>query len=273
LEMRATIIFLFCRFGLLFCRARQDACASPDGVSSSPSSCSSYLSCNQLGQVQEMQCEEGMLWNEEEKFCDWKENVSCWKDVIWFIKAGLRFLNIAGRVTKNLVDPENDDKMAKLKKREREENSRKLDGVQVNEESDDGNGTTEDIAKYVSMKNVRYRGADTKTESETNILDEEEEGSGYLQSHKEEGISFLSTTSSKNKDIGNETDDGETETETAKLSETFKQLFLDQKAATEPGNPVNLNSAQNVVEKAAGSENSLPWINVNWVPGSSPDKQ
>jgi len=201
-----------------------------------------------------------MLWNEEEKFCDWKENVSCWKDVIWFIKAGLRFLNIAGRVTKNLVDPENDDKMAKLTKKEREENSRKLDGVHVNEESDDGNGTTEDIANYVSMKNVKYRGSDTKTESEKNILDEE-------------GISFLSTTSSINKDLRNETDDGETETETAKLSETFKQLFLDQKAATEPGNPVNLNSAQNVVEKAAGSENSLPWINVNWVPGSSPDKQ
>jgi len=263
-EMRATIIFIFCRFELLFCRVRQDACTSPDSVSSSPSSCSSYLSCNQLGQVQEVQCEEGMLWNEEENFCDWKENVSCWKDVIRFIKAGLRFLNIAGRVTKNLVHPETNDKMAKLTKKEREENSRKLDGVHVYEESDDSDGFTEDIANYVSMKHVTFKGSDTKTESETNILDEE--GSGSLQSHKEEGISFLST-----KDIANETDDGETET--AKLSEAFKQLFLDQKAAPELGTSVNLTPAQTAVEKAAGPDNSLPWININWVPGPTPGKQ
>merc|ERR1719431_756595 len=174
------------------------------------------------------------------------------------------FLNIAGRVTKNLVDPKTDDKMAKLTKKEREENSRKLDGVHVYEESDDSDCSTEDIANYVSMKHVTYKDSDTKTESETNILDEE--GSGSLQSHKEEGISFLST-----KDIANETDDGETET--AKLSEAFKQLFLDQKAATVPGAPVNLNAAQKVVEKAGGPDNSLPWININWVPGSTSDKQ
>merc|ERR1719430_1329495 len=182
------------------------------------------------------------LWNEEEKFCDWKENVSCWKDVIRFIKAGLRFLNIAGRVTKNLVDPETDDKVAKLTKKEREENSRKLDGVHVYEESDVSDATAEDIANYVSIKDVKYKGSDTKTESETNILDEE--GSGNLQSQKEDGISFLATPSSNKEKLGKETDGGETET--AKLSESFKQLFLDQKAATELGAPANLNPAQNV---------------------------
>merc|ERR1711942_487996 len=258
-EMRAIILFIFCRLGLIFCRAWQDACATPEGVSPSPSSCSSYLSCNQVGQVRVMQCEEGMLWNEEEKFCDWKENVSCWKDVIWFIKAGLRFLNIAGRVTKNLVDSENVDRLAMLTKNERGDNSRKLDSFHVDEESYEGDRATEDISKYVTMKHATYEGSEPETETE--ILDEE--GSGYL-------LNLLSSTSRK-KDNENEKNDGETEP--AILSEAFKQLFFDQNDATETWPLGNLTSVKNAVEKGSGLDNSLPWININWVPNTTLDKQ
>jgi len=51
--------------------------------------------------------------------------LTIFSDVIWFIKAGLRFLNIAGRVTKNLVDSENVDRLAMLTKNERGDTSRK----------------------------------------------------------------------------------------------------------------------------------------------------
>jgi len=74
------LVFIACRFTIVLCRARQeDACKNSAGVAPSPSTCSSYYSCNQVGKVQEMHCEEGMLWNKEEQFCDWEENVTCFK--------------------------------------------------------------------------------------------------------------------------------------------------------------------------------------------------
>ena len=53
------------------------ACQNTSAVFSSRYSCSSYFFCDQLGRIKEKECEEGMLWKEEEQYCDWEQNVSC----------------------------------------------------------------------------------------------------------------------------------------------------------------------------------------------------
>merc|ERR1712142_41013 len=171
LKMRAIIaglVFIACRFTVVLCRARQEdvkESLSNLKMAPSPSSCSSYYSCNQLGKVQEVHCEEGMLWNKEEQFCDWEEHVTCWKDLFWFIRAGIRLLTIAGRVSTKLVDPEySDNNFQPTMMKERAENGREFSVEDGGGATEDGGGATEDggvengedIVDIVNMKHVTY---------------------------------------------------------------------------------------------------------------------
>merc|ERR1712142_1164271 len=279
LKMRAIIaglVFIACRFTIVLCRARQeDACKNSAGVAPSPTSCSSYYSCNQVGKVQEMHCEEGMLWNKEEQFCDWEENVTCWKDLFWFIRAGIRLLAIAGRVSTKLVDPEySDNNFQPTMVKERAENGRKFSVEDAGGATEDGGGATEDggdatedILDIVNMKHVTFSESDIIKESFANILELpssvfSEAGSGSVESHG--GSKVIYTI--------NENHEKEEENKPVKLSETFKQLFLAQSDTKQPKSATS-SHVFNPEDASPSPQTSLPWININWLPDSKSIKE
>jgi len=90
----------------------QDACNTASGFTPSPTSCSSYFYCDFLGRVQEAECEEGRVWNQDLESCDEATNVRCiaksdplrfLKEGPGILKLGLQLASLAGRVGTNLV--------------------------------------------------------------------------------------------------------------------------------------------------------------------------
>merc|ERR1712106_23239 len=242
------VVLLFFRFGPILCRPGGNACENPSGVSSSPSSCSSYLSCDQAGQVQEKECKEGMLWNEEEQYCDWHQNVSCWKDILWYLRTGLSLLSTAGRVTANLIEPanaENVDTRPASRLRQSFGSNRELISGDVNIMSrEDG-----------SIGPITGVGLDSV------LVDEE--GSGFLGTFEEGGGFAAMEEKVAFTDNVNKEDRGTTgePKHYIKLSGAFKKLFLEE------NNEKQLDTVSQASDlPSSPPTNSLPWIVSNWVP-------
>jgi len=203
---------------------------------------------------------------------------SCLSDLFWFIRAGIRLLAIAGRVSTKLVDPEySDNNFQPTVMKERAGNGRKLeDGGGATEDgggatenggggTEDGGGATEDIFEIVNMKHVTYSESDITRESFTNIPGPprsvfSEEGSGSVESHGGNKGSF-------NKHNIKENYEKHEENKPVKLSETFKQLFLAQSDTEQPKSAIS-SDVFNPEEASPSPQTSLPWININWLPDS-----